>query len=174
MTATAPKQAAKTPTGSRKSLLRKRAARLAAAQALYSDNVTDKTTQPSVLAAQIMASWADSKLNDTDDLPHANQPETPLLTKLIETAQAHSEAIEAAIDTTILPGWKKSRMSEPLLAILRSCAAEALAYPTRARAMLVDEYTEVAAQLVTDDELHYAHKAFNLLLDHLRQTPAKK
>jgi hypothetical protein len=59
-------------------------------------------------------------------------------------------------------------MSEPLLAILRSCAAEALAYPTRARAMLVDEYTEVAAQLVTDDELHYAHKAFNLLLDHLR------
>lgn len=168
MSEPAPHIAKKTPAGSRKSLLRKRASRLAAAQALYSDAMTTSHTAPAQLAAHILESWADSKRNDAHDLPHDVQPETALLTTLITTAQDQAGVIETAIDTTILPNWKKSRMSEPLLAVLRACAAEALAYPTRARAMLVDEYTEIAAQLVTDDELHYAHKAFNLLLDHLR------
>ena len=58
--------------------------------------------------------------------------------------------------------------SLPLLAVLRTFAAETLAYPDRAAALLVDEYTAVAAQLVTDEELAYAHKAFNLLLGALR------
>ena len=159
---------ASTRTGARKSLMRKRASRLAVAQALYADALTDNTTKPAQLTAEILSSWADSKINNVDDLPHGIQPETALLLKLIEAAQEHHTRIESAIDTTILAGWKKSRMSEPLLAVLRACSAEALAYPTRARAMLVDEYTEIAAQLLGDDELNYAHKAFNLLLDHLR------
>jgi hypothetical protein len=49
-------------------------------------------------------------------------------------------------------------------------AAETIAAPKRSAATLIDEYTEVAAQLVTDEELNYAHKAFNLLLDELRPT----
>ena len=78
--------------------------------------------------------------------------------------------IDPAIDALILPGWKKDRMSLPLLALLKSFAAETLAYPARKRGLLVEEYTEVAAQLVTDEELDYAHRAFNLLLDSLRPT----
>ncbi len=152
----------------RKSLMRKRASRLAAAQALYSEALIERKTLPNLLVAQLLESWADSKANDTADLPHATQPEAALLNKLIEASQAHAEVIEAAIDGLILPNWTKARTSLPLLAILRTFAAEAIAYPDRAAAMLVDEYTEVAAQLVTDDELNYAHKAFNLLLDALR------
>lgn len=156
----------------RKSLMRKRASRLAAAQALYSEALIEKSTLPALLGAQILQSWADSKLNDTDDLPHATPPEAALLNTLIETAQKHEAQIETAIDALILPGWTKLRTSLPLLAVLRTFAAEVIAYPTRAAAMLVDEYTEVAAQLVTDEELQYAHKAFNLLLDAVRVAPA--
>jgi transcription termination factor NusB len=158
----------KNSTAPRASLMRKRASRLAATQALYSEALIEKTTLPLLLANQVLQSWADSKLNDTDDLPHGTQPEVALLNKLIETAQEKAGVIEPAIEALILPGWKKDRMSLPLLALLRTFAAETLAYPTRARATLVDEYTEVAAQLVTDEELDYAHKAFNLLLDALR------
>ncbi len=68
----------------------------------------------------------------------------------------------------ILPGWTRARMSLPLLSVLQICAAEAFAYPTRARATLIEEYTQVGAQVITDEELTYAHKAFNLLLDKLR------
>ncbi len=156
----------------RTSLMRKRASRLAAAQALYSEALIEKSTLPALLVAQILQAWVDSKDNDTIDLPHATQPEAALLNRLIETAQEKADVIEPAIDALILPGWSKERTSLPLLAILRTFAAEAIAYPARDPAMMVDEYTKVAAQLVTDDELSYAHKAFNLLLDALRATPA--
>ena len=96
------------------------------------------------------------------------QPEAALLNKLIDSAQKNHTQIQAAIDAIILPGWSKERMSLPLLSVLQVCAAEALAYPTRARATLVDEYTEVGAQIITDEELQYAHKAFNLLLDSVK------
>jgi transcription termination factor NusB len=156
----------------RPSLMRKRASRLAAVQAMYSEALIEKSTLPALLAEQLLASWADSRANDTDDLPHANQPEVALLNRLIEAAQEHRVAIEAAIATNILPNWSKARMSLPLLSVLQVFSAEVIAYPTRGAATLIDEYTEVAAQLVTDEELGYAHKAFNLLLAVLRPNPA--
>ena len=152
----------------RPSLMRKRASRLAAVQAMYSEALIEKKTLPNLLANQLLASWADSRANDTSDLPHASQPEAALLNTLIAAAQEHHIAIDEAIDQHILPNWSKKRMSLPLLALLRVFAAEVLVAPKRSRATLVEEYTEVAAQLVTDEELAYAHKAFNLLLDHLR------
>ena len=75
--------------------------------------------------------------------------------------------IETAIDGLVLPNWKKSRMSLPLLSTLRAAGAESLAFPTKARGMLIEEYTEIASQLVGDEEVPYAHKAFNLLFDAL-------
>jgi transcription termination factor NusB len=156
----------------RPSLMRKRASRLAAVQAMYSEALIEKSTLPALLAAQMLQSWADSRTNNTDDLPHASQPEVALLNKLIEAAQEHRTTIEAAITANILPNWSKARMSLPLLSVLQVFAAEVIAYPARGAATLVDEYTEVAAQLVTDDELGYAHKAFNLLLDALRPKAA--
>lgn len=153
----------------RTSLLRKRASRLAAAQAMYSEALIEKSTMPALLANQLLQSWADSHSNATDDMPEGIQPEVALLNKLIESAQTNHAAIESAIDALILPGWSKARTSLPLLSVMRICAAEALAYPTRARATLIEEYTEVAAQIVTDEELQYAHKAFNLLLDALKE-----
>lgn len=156
----------------RLSLLRKRASRLAAVQAMYSEALIERSTLPALLANQLLQSWADSRTHDTDDLPHSIQPEAALLNKLIAAAQEHHTAIQAAIEAIILPGWTKARMSLPLLSVLQVCAAEALANPSRGRATLIEEYTEVAAQLVTDEELTYAHKAFNLLLDSLRPDAA--
>lgn len=152
----------------RLSLLRKRASRLAAVQAMYSEALIEKSTLPALLANQLLQSWADSRTNDTDDLPHAVQPEAALLNKLIEAAQKNHAQIDAAIDAIILPGWTRARMSLPLLCVLQVCAAEAIVAPTRGRATLIEEYTEVGAQLITDEELSYAHKAFNLLLDSVR------
>ncbi len=156
----------------RPSLLRKRASRLAAVQAMYSEALIEKSTLPALLAAQMLQSWADSRLNNTDDLPHGSQPEVALLNTLIATAQSEHARIESTIAEFILPNWSRTRMSLPLLSVLEVFAAEAIAYPTRSNATLIDEYTEVAAQLVTDEELSYAHKAFNLLLSSLRPTGA--
>jgi transcription termination factor NusB len=154
-------------TTTRKSLLRKRASRMAASQALYATALKDDKTAPAQMVAQIVQSWADSKTFDAHDLPHDIQPEQALLTRIVTEALEQSEAIEAAIEEVILPNWKKSRMSLPLLSTLRAAAAEYLAFPGKSRGMLVEEYTEIASQLVGDEEVAYAHKAFNLLLDAL-------
>ena len=156
----------------RTSLLRKRAARLAAAQALYAQGISDKKSNAKTLVAHITRSWQESKESKAHDLPFDTQPDNALLTKLVESALTHTALIEPAIDTLVLPGWKKARMSLPLLSTLRAFAAEALCCPNKSRGMLVEEYTEIAAQLVTDEELAYAHKGFNLLLDALRTPDA--
>lgn len=152
-----------------KSLMRKRASRLAAAQALYSKALTNSKLPAEKLIGEVIASWQASKANQLDDVPYDTQPETALATKLVSTAIEQTDRIEPAIESLILPQWKKSRMSLPLLSVLRTCAAEAIASPTKSRGMLVEEYTEVASQLVGDEELAYAHKGFNLLLDALHQ-----
>lgn len=152
----------------RTSLMRKRAARLATAQALYSQAMSEKPIKTAKLIDNVLATWRDSKSNDARDVPYDTQPEKPLITKLVETAMREQVKIEEAIEAIILPQWKKSRMSLPLLATLRACAAEAIAFPKKPRAMLTREYTEVAAQLTGDEEVAYAHKGFNLLLDALR------
>lgn len=153
----------------RKSLLRKRASRLAASQALYAHALKADKAVPEKMVKQVLQSWADSKAFDAHDLPHEAQPEQALLTTIVTSALEHAAPIEAAIEAVILPNWKKSRMSLPLLSTLRAAAAESLA-SAKPRAMLVEEYTEIAAQLVGDEEVAYAHKAFNLLLDALEPT----
>jgi transcription termination factor NusB len=152
----------------RLSLMRKRASRLAAVQAMYSEAMIETSPLPAFLANQLLQSWADSHANHTNDMPHGLQPEAALLNKLIATAQQHRTIIEDATERLVQPGWKKERMSMPLRALLQVFASETLAVPTRAAATLIEEYTEVGAQLLTDEELAYAHKAFNLLLDHFR------
>lgn len=152
----------------RTSLLRKRASRLASVQAMYSEALIETSHAPALLANQLLQSWADSRANDTDDLPHSIQPEAALLNKLIEAAQQNRKDIDEAIETLIQPGWKKERMSLPLLSLLKVFAAEVIIAPTRSAATLIEEYTEVGAQLLTDEELSYAHKAFNLLLGKFR------
>ena len=91
-----------TPTAPRKSLMRKRASRLAAAQALYSEALIEKSTGPALLVAQILQSWADSKLNDTADLPHGTQPEAAL--DLLSDKMAHAQRTKAQAILTANPG----------------------------------------------------------------------
>lgn len=158
-------------TAPRKSLLRKRASRLAAAQALYSQALKEDKAVPAIMVQQVLQSWADSKTYEANDLPYDAQPEQALLTTIITSALDNKAAIEEAIEAIILPNWKKSRMSLPLLSTLRAAGAEALA-SKKPRGLLVEEYTEIAAQLVGDEEVAYAHKAFNLMLDALGPTPA--
>ena len=154
----------------RQSLQRKRASRLAAVQALYARTLKSDVTVPATMVQQISQSWADSKTYEQHDLPYETQPEQALLLALVSAALAHEATIEATIEQVILPQWKKSRMSLPLLSTLRMAAAEAIAFPKKSRGLLVEEYTDITAQLVGDEEIAYAHKAFNILLDAIAES----
>lgn len=150
-----------------KSLLKKRAARLAAVQALYAGSIGLERKSAKELAATIQEQWKDSKVNDDQQWPADVTPDGSLLEKiLVQTIDSRS-FIDAAIDKLILPGWSKERMSPLMLCIFVACGAERLDDQKKPRAMLIGEYTDVASGFLSDEELNYMHKALNLLLDEL-------
>lgn len=153
----------------RKSLQKKRHARLAAVQALYSIGIDVQKRGASALTVMMLEQWRESKDNDDNDVPHAAMPDAPLLETILDGALEHQATIARAVDGLILPGWSRERMSAVLLAVLQAAGGEWLSGKAKARAMLLDEYTQVAASLLDGDEVAYVHKALNLLLDALPQ-----
>lgn len=150
-----------------KSLMKKRAARLAAVQALYAGSIGLEKKSAKQLADTIRAQWKDSKVNDDQQWPADIAPDATLLEKiLVQTIDSRS-FIDTAIEKLILPGWTKERMSPLMLCIFMACGAERLDDQKKPRALLIDEYTSVASGFLSDDELGYIHKALNLLLDEL-------
>ena len=151
----------------RKSLLKKRHARLAATQALYSTSIDSQVRGAASLTVMMLEQWRDSKSDNDDHLPHAAMPDATLLEAILDSAIAHREAITTAINGLLVPGWSRERTSAVLLALLHAASGEWLTGKVKARAMLVDEYTQLAASLLNDDEIGYVHKALNLLPDAL-------
>jgi len=147
----------------RKSLMKKRHARLAATQALYSTSIDTQARGAASLTAMMLEQWRDSKTDNDDHLPHAAMPDATLLEAILDSAIAHHSAIDTALDSLIVQGWSRARTSNVLLALLQAASGEWLTGKVKARAMLVDEYTQVAASLLNDDEIGYVHKALNLL-----------
>lgn len=166
---TAQQPAAKKPgvnTQNRKSLLRKRAARLAAVQALYSMLLEDVKTTPQKLVNTILGQWEDSKADGDDVLPTDAMPDKTLLSTVLEAALENRAKLDASIDSIIMPGWSRERTSVVLQAALMAAGAEWLA-STRAAPVLVDEYVAVGTSMLSEEEVAYLHKALHVMFDGL-------
>lgn len=151
-----------------KSLAKKRAARMAAVQALYSVAMTGAKPNVARMMAAIIAHWKDSLASDEPDFAMDVAPDTALLEKILKAFVLASETIEEQIDGLILPGWKKERMSPVLMSCLRAFGAELLARPDCESPILIDEYSTVAASFVSESEHSFMHSALNHLARGLR------
>ena len=155
------------PAKPNKSLLRKRASRMAAVQALYAPILGLGEKPPKELARMMLAQWRDSKLSQDADWPADITPEPALLERILAHVAADREALDAAIDKLILPGWKKERMSPLMFSIFLAAGAEQREDVKKSRALIIREYTDIAASFLSEEEAGYIHKALNLLLDAL-------
>lgn len=151
----------------RKSLQKKHHARLAVAQALYSQTMEPTKRGAAALTAMMMEQWGDSKTNNDNALPTDAMPDAALLEAVLDSALEHKQIISDAIDGIILQGWSRDRTSTVLLSILHAAGAEALSPRNTPRAVVIDEYVNVAGSLLNDDETGFIHKALNLMLDEL-------
>jgi N utilization substance protein B len=155
------------PAKPNKSLLRKRAARVAAVQALYAPTLGLGEKSPQELTRIMLAQWQDSKLSGDTDWPADITPEPALLERILTHVSADRAALDTAIAQVILPGWKKERMSPLMLSIFLAAGAEQRADAKKSRALIIREYTDIAASFLSEEEAGYIHKALNLLLDGL-------
>lgn len=153
-----------------KSLQKKRVARIAAVQSLYAHALNPGKAGVPAMVSMMIAHWQDSLQNDEPELAFHTTPDSALLERILRTALGQRTEIETHIDTLLIPGWRKDRMSEALLSNLRAFAAELLSRPEAKIAMLIGEYTEVAAAFVSDQELAFIHSALNHIAHALRTT----
>ncbi|MBA4274432.1 MAG: hypothetical protein C0436_02130 [Alphaproteobacteria bacterium] len=151
-----------------KSLAKKRAARMAAVQALYSHALTGGKANVARMLANIVAHWKDSISSEEPDFAMDVAPDTALLEKILKGATVGSDTIEEQIDGLIMPGWKKERMSPVLMSCLRAFGGEMLARPECEAPILIDEYSAVAASFVSEQEHGFMHSALNHLARGLR------
>ncbi len=142
---------------------------MAAVQALYSHAMNPIKAGIPAMVAMMVAHWKDSLANHEQDLALNIAPDSALLERIVRSAIEQQTLIEEQIDNLILPDWRKERMSEALLCNLRAFAAELLARPESKIAMLIGEYTEVAAAFVSDQELAFIHSALNHIAHGLRR-----
>lgn len=159
-------------TQKRASLLKKRAARLAAVQALYGASFENIPPAPHKMAAQITGQWQDSKKDRDGLLPTDTMPENALLVRILEGVALYRNAIDGAIDAHILTGWTRQRMGGVLVAVLQAAAAEWL-ISTRALPVLVDEYASVGETMLGEEELSYLHKVLHLVCESLPRDAAQ-
>jgi N utilization substance protein B len=108
----------------------RRAARLAAVQALYQLDMND------VAPAVVIAEFVGHRLEQ-----HADQP---LFSDLVGQVAARVVEIDDLIGAALVEGWKVERLETVLRAILRAGAYEILARPDIPPRVTISEYVEIA------------------------------
>jgi len=108
----------------------RRAARLAAVQALYQLNMND------VAPAVVIAEFVGHRLER-----HADQP---LFSDLVGGVAARVAALDEMIGAALVEGWTVERLETVLRAILRAGAYELVARPDIPPRVAISEYVEIA------------------------------
>ncbi|MCI5049267.1 MAG: hypothetical protein MRY32_02920 [Rickettsiales bacterium] len=152
----------------RESLRRKRSARLAAIQSLYSEQITERKHSIDQMVDTILAQWKDSIASQDDEWPTDDLPEPSLLKRLISGVCSQLETIDPMIEKVLHDDWKIDRMDPVLVACLRCAAIELLEQPNRASAIIIDEYTHIASGFSENPELGFMHSAIQQLAANIR------
>jgi N utilization substance protein B len=147
MTTTAPRDIPPNPRAGR------RAARLAAVQALYQMELTGKDS--AIVAQEFL------------DHPLGREPEAApdeQLFRSIVTGVPHRQSeIDRAIAARLAAKWRLDRVDSILRAILRAAAYELIGRPDIPARVTIDEYIEIARRFSSAEECAFVNAALDRL-----------
>jgi N utilization substance protein B len=115
----------------------RRAARLAAVQALYQMDVAGATT------ADVGEDFRSGRLPRGETGPLASESDAELFRQIIDHAVEQQDSVDRAIARR-LKGWKLERIDAVARAILRAGVAELAVRADIPTAVVIDEYVEIA------------------------------
>jgi N utilization substance protein B len=116
----------------------RRAARLAAVQALYQ-------MEMGASSADVLADFDAGRLPRRSEALHTDdEPDRDLFRGLIEAVIARQNTIDRAIARRLSAGWRLERIDSVARAILRAGAAELEQHRDTPVAVVIDEYVEIA------------------------------
>lgn len=152
MTATAPTPKDGHPPSKR------RAARLAAVQALYQMRATDAASE------DVIEEFSNHRLGkEIDGIVYA-PADSALFADVVRGAEARREEIDKWIETSLEGGdWRLERLERIMLVLLQAGTYELLGRPDVPSAVVIDEYVELAHAFFGDSEAGFV----NAILDRL-------
>lgn len=146
--------------GAREKMARRRAARLAAVQALYQLELGGG--DPSTVAEELLARGA-------EPAPGASGPiDTAWFRKVLEGAWAARARLDEELASALAEGWTLARCGAVARAILRAGAYELAALPEVPAKAAINEYVEIAHLFSGGGEPGFVHAVLDRLAGRLR------
>ena len=158
----------------RESLRRKRAARIAAVQAVYTYMMRDKPPKLSILLDHVTQQWRDSIAAKDEEWPMMDMPENAMFVNVTSGTIEHMAVIDAHIQSRIKENWKPERMDPVMRALLRCAVYELDFEMDRKTHVILDEYVTIAGGFFDGQELGYIHSALQQLAPVLRGDQASE
>ena len=118
--------------------LSRSAARLAAVQALYQQDMEGTPT------ARLLKEFHDHRLGATIEDATYHDAERDFFDDIVSGADARREDIDKLIGERLAEGWTLERLDRPMRAILRAGAYELIARPDVPVGTVISEYVDVA------------------------------
>ena len=144
----------------------KRAARLAAVQALYQMDVTQ------VPSKTVVFEFQNHRFGHEDEPGYTQADETYFET-LVSGVVAEQSTIDAHIRKHLSERWKLSRLDRTLRAVLRCGAYELAFQPTVPAATVVDQYVGLATSFYDSKESGFVNAVLDKLGRELRPSELK-
>ena len=118
--------------------LSRSAARLAAVQALYQQDMEGTPT------ARLLKEFHDHRLGATIEDATYHDAERDFFDDIVAGADARREELDALISSRLAEGWTLERLDRPMHAILRAGAYELIARADVPVGSVISEYVDVA------------------------------
>lgn len=130
---------------------RRAGARLAAVQALYEMEQTEKSARATI------REFMEDRLGLGPDGMPVEDADPDLFRSIVNAVVEHQARIDTAILSRLADGWKLTRLDATMRALLRAGAAEFIAHPELSDAVILDEYVSLAHDFFEDSDARFVN-----------------
>jgi N utilization substance protein B len=141
---------------------RRAGARLAAVQALYEMEQTEKSARATIL------DFMQDRLGLGPDGSPVEEADPDLFKSIVNAVVEHQARIDNAILGRLARGWKLTRLDTTMRALLRAAGAEFIAHPELSEAVILDEYVSLAHDFFEETDAKFANAVLQNIARDLR------
>lgn len=130
---------------------RRAGARLAAVQALYEMEQTEKSARATI------RDFMEDRLGIGPDGAPIEEADPDLFKSIVNAVVEHQARIDNAILGRLAEGWKLTRLDATMRALLRAGAAEFIQHQELSDAVILDEYVSLAHDFFEESDAKFAN-----------------
>lgn len=138
------------------------AARLGAIQALY--QLEQEPADP----LQVILEFVQHRFNHSIEGVKSVNPDTELFQEIVVGAHRNQQSIDESIESVLSEGWRLERLETVMRAILRAATYELINNPSVPKAVLINEYVELAKSFGDGREAGFVNASLDALSQKFR------